>query len=235
MPATIGWLPLIWPGHGVSPNADPDRDYTVEAYAEIIRDLVDGLGLEAPIVFGWSLGGYAALEYAAQGNPLKALAICGTSPINKYPDDMPRGYIATPHMELAGKRFHSPHEKRAYALHTIGRNTPDEPLARQSVWRTDGMAREQVFAKLKTVDWPRQMRLMRNGTVPFAMINGPTDPFINHDYCGALAYANIWTGAPQNVGEAGHAPFLEDPETFNAMFREFLNWVEADVEVGKIA
>ncbi|MEX3010300.1 alpha/beta fold hydrolase [Hoeflea sp. TYP-13] len=223
------------PGHGVSPNADPEEDYSVEAYAEIIRDLVGRLNLNDPIVFGWSLGGYAALEYAAQGNPIKALAICGTSPVNKFPDDMPRGYIPTPHMELAGKRFHSPHEKRAYATHTIGENTPAEPLARRAVWRTDGLAREQVFAKLKTVDWPRQMRVLREGKIPFAMINGPADPFINHEYCRELSYANIWLGAPQNIGTAGHAPFLEEPEMFNSVFRDFLSWAEKDVEIQKIA
>ncbi|MCP4319159.1 MAG: alpha/beta fold hydrolase [Hyphomicrobiales bacterium] len=57
------------PGHGVSPNGNPDEDYAVEAYAEIIRNLVDSLDLKTPIVFGWSLGGYAALEYAARGTP----------------------------------------------------------------------------------------------------------------------------------------------------------------------
>ncbi len=210
------------PGHGVSPNGDPEDDYNVEAYAEIVHDLVETLDLGVPAIFGWSLGGYVALEYAAAGFPIASLAICGTSPINKFPDDMPRGYIPTPHMELAGKRFHSPREKRNYALHTIGMPKGVEPLVWQAVWRTDGQAREQAFAKLKTVDWPRQMRVMRDGIVPFAMVNGPGDPFINHEYCKSLTYGHIWKGAPQDVGTAGHAPFLEDPETFNRMLRGFL-------------
>ena len=150
------------------------------------------------------------------------MAICGTSPINKFPDDMARGYIATPHMELAGKRFHSPHEKSQYATHTVGMKKGQEPLLWQAVWRTDGQAREQAFSKLKTINWPRQTRLMRDGTLPFAMINGPNDPFINHEYCRSFHYGNIWGGAAQNVGNAGHAPFLEDHKTFNSMFREFL-------------
>ncbi len=210
------------PGHGVSPNADPDADYSVEAFAEILRDLVDQLGLGRPAVFGWSLGGYVALEYAAQGHPIAGLAISGTSPITKFPDDMPRGYIPSPHMELAGKRFHSPYEKRNYATHTIGPDTPYEPLVWQAVWRTDGLAREQVFATLKTINWPRQMQLLRDGRVPFAMINGPSDPFINHAYCRTLTYGNIFGGAPRNVGTAGHAPFLEAPAAFNALFDRFL-------------
>ena len=157
------------PGHGVSPNGDPEDDYNVEAYAKIVHDVVEALDLGTP-------------------------AICGTPPINKFPDDMPRGYIATPHMELEGKRFHSPREKYNYATHTIGMPKGAEPLLWQAVWRTDGLAREQAFAKQKTSDWPRQMRVMRDGTVPFAMINGRGDPFINLAYCRSLTYGRIWNG-----------------------------------------
>ncbi len=214
------------PGHGVSPNADPEEDYSIEAYSEIACDIVEKLGLGKPVVFGWSLGGYVALEYAARGYPLSAVAICGTSPVGKFPEDMPRGYIATPHMELAGKRFHSPHEKANYAAHTIGMEKGAEPLVWQAVWRTDGLAREQAFSKLKTCNWPRQVRMLKEGKIPFAMINGPKDPFINHEYCRTFGYGHIWGGEPQNVAEAGHAPFLEDHETFNRMLREFLTWTK---------
>ncbi|MEM7299727.1 MAG: alpha/beta fold hydrolase [Pseudomonadota bacterium] len=215
------------PGHGVSTNGHPEDDYNVDAYADIAAEIVQQLGLGKPIVFGWSLGGYVGLEYVARGEPASGLAICGTSPVSKYPDDMPRGYIPTPHMELAGKRFHSPHEKRMYATHTIGMEKRLEPMVWDAVWRTDGLARQQAFAKLKTVDWPRQTRYLKEGDVPFAMINGPKDPFINHDYCRLFAYGSIWRGEPQNIDGAGHAPFLEDPAIFNAVFKAFVDEIRS--------
>ena len=212
------------PGHGVSSNGNPQDDYNLTAYAEIVRDLVDTLKLGSPIIFGWSLGGYIGLEYVAAGHPTSGLAICGTSPIAKFPDDIPRGYIPTPHMELASKRFYSPHEKQQYATHTIGMPKGKEPLLWKAVWRTDGLAREQVFSKMKTVNWPRQIKLMRDGTIPFAMINGPNDPFINHTYCAALNYGHMWMDRPQNIPDCGHAPFLENPTLFNREFHKFLGW-----------
>lgn len=219
------------PGHGVSPNGNPHEDYSLEAYAEIVCDLVDQLKLVKPVVFGWSLGGYIALEYAAAGNPHSAIAISGTSPIGKFPDDMPKGYISSPHMELAGKRFHSRHEKHNYASHTIGRGKDAELILWQAVWRTDGQAREQVFGKLKTVNWPRQVKFLRQGKIPFAMINGPGDPFINHAYCASFDYGNIWQGAPVSISKAGHAAFLEQPEAFNEAFNGFLTGVrDADTD-----
>lgn len=210
------------PGHGVSPNGDPDRDYNVVAYAQIVRDLVDRLKLGNPIVFGWSLGGYVALEYAAAGNPIAGLAISGTSPIRTYPDDLPKGYIPSPHMELASKRFHSPYEKGQYAAHTVGLPKRSEPLLWQAVWRTDGLAREQAFAKLKTTNWQRQVAVIRQGTVPFAQINGPKDPFINHDYCASPEFGTAYAPQPIVVPGVGHAPFLEGPDVFNAAFLQFL-------------
>ena len=210
------------PGHGVSPNADPERDYNLAAYARILRDLVDRLELGDPIVFGWSLGGYVALEYAAAGHPTKALAICGTSPIRTYPDDMPKAYIPSPHMELAGKRFHSPYEKLQYATHTVGMPKRSEPLLWQAVWRTDGQAREQAFAKLQTIDWRRQMRVAQGGQIPFAMINGTEDPFINHAYCASVEYRNAFSDGPALSEGAGHAPFLEDSDSFAEKFLMFV-------------
>ena len=210
------------PGHGVSPNANPEEDYNLSAYAQIVRDLVDRLKLGTPIVFGWSLGGYVALEYAASGHPIKSLAICGTSPVRKYPDDMPNGYIPSPHMELAGKRFHSPHEKNSYATHTVGLPRQTEPILWQAVWRTDGMARQQAFAKLQTTNWQRQIAVIKDGKIPFAMINGPKDPFINHDFCANREFGTAYAEQPILIHGAGHAPFLEDPDTFNRVFVEFI-------------
>lgn len=212
------------PGHGVSPNAHSETDYSLETYAHIAADIVDQLDLGTPVVFGWSLGGYVALEYAAQGHPLAALAICGTSPIGVFPDDMPRGYIASPHMELAGKRYLSPHESRVYGQKTVDFDGPEAGPVHRTVRRTDGRARQQVFSRLKTVNWPRQIAVLRNKALPFAMINGPEDPFINHDYCSAFTYANIWSGGPKNIAGGGHAPFFIQPESFNKAFAEFLEW-----------
>ncbi|MEM7521511.1 MAG: alpha/beta hydrolase, partial [Pseudomonadota bacterium] len=211
------------PGHGVSPNGDPDRDYSLAAYAQIMAELTDRLKLSRPYVFGWSLGGYVALEYAAAGHPIAALAICGTSPVRTFPDDMPKGYIPSPHMELAGKRFHSPHEKQQYATHTIGMPKGSEPIVWQAVWRTDGQAREQAFAKLKTTDWQRQIAVIQGRDIPFVMINGPKDPFINHTYCARPEFGTPYAAQPVLIDGAGHAPFLEDPGPFTRELDRFFS------------
>ena len=209
------------PGHGVSPNGRPDKDYGIEAYATIAADITKQLQLGKPFLLGWSLGGYVALEYAASGHPHCGLTISGTSPIATYPEDMSRAYQPTTHMELASIPIHSPSEKADYAWHTTQRSRKEAPFAWRAVWRTDGEARRQAFAGLQSVKWHQHMALVRTTNTPFFMINGPEDPFINHEYCAQIMHLHRGD-VIQLVDSAGHAPFLEKPEVFNETFKRIL-------------
>lgn len=214
------------PGHGVSDNADPERDYSVEAFADVAEDVLKALGAGTPHVFGWSLGGYIALELAARGTPVRALAISGTPPLRLVPEDVGRAYDATSHFVLAGRMFLSPSEKRDFATSTTGPKRPDTIHFHRAVRRTDGRARAYTLGKLQIVDWPRQMRFLRQGSVPFAILNGSDDPFLNHAYFRELKLEQ-WTGAPDDIPEGRHAPFLIKPSVFNEKLAAFLRAAES--------
>jgi len=210
------------PGHGVSANADPEKVYNVPAYAEIAEDVLDFYGVERPIVFGWSLGGYIALELAASGRAVRGVAIAGTPPLAVAPDDVGQAYDATSHFILAGKQYLSPMEMRNFATATAGEKTPGTAYLHEAVNRTDGRARFYMITKLMVVNWPRQMRMLREGAVPFAILNGSDDPFLNHGYIAGLTYGAIWTGQPHDIADGGHAPFVRKPDAFNTAFSAFI-------------
>ncbi|MEL6233005.1 MAG: alpha/beta fold hydrolase [Pseudomonadota bacterium] len=216
------------PGHGASANADPEESYNVPAYADVAEDVLAALGANRPTVLGWSLGGYVALELTARDPAAYAgLAITGTSPLNIVPEDFARGYDASSHVVLAGKQFFTPQEQRHFAGSATAPLSPDSAFLHANINRTDGRTRSYGITKLSVVDWPRQMRMLREGTIPFAVLNGSDDPFLDHGYIAGLAYGRIWTGAPHDIPQGAHAPFFNRPEAFNAAFAAFLDWARA--------
>ena len=214
------------PGHGVSENGDPERSYNVVAYAEVAEAVLRARGVARPVVFGWSLGGYVALELAARGRAtVRGLAICGTAPLTVVPDDFGSGYDAGPHLILAGKQYFSAAEARDYAGSATAPLSADSRFLHANLPRTDGRARSYMITKLTVVNWPRQRRMLRSGQLPFIVINGADDPFLNHDYIARLAAADGWPLVTIPGGR--HAPFFNTPDAFHAAFDGFLSTVDA--------
>jgi ABC-type branched-subunit amino acid transport system permease subunit/pimeloyl-ACP methyl ester carboxylesterase len=213
------------PGHGVSGNADPEAAYNIPAYADVAADVLAALGVERPVVLGWSLGGYVGLELTAR-DPARFAGLCltGTSPLNIVPGDFARGYDASSHLVLAGKQYFTAAEKRAYAGSATAPLTPDSAFLHANINRTDGRTRYYMITKLGVVDWPRQMRMLREGSLPLAILNGSDDPFLNHGYIADLDYGRIWTGMPHDIANGKHAPFFNEAQAFNRSFAEFMAW-----------
>lgn len=212
------------PGHGVSENADPESGYNVPAYADVAEDVLCDAGVKCPVVLGWSLGGYVGLELTARDPASYAgLAITGTSPLNIVPDDFARGYDPTSHLVLAGKQFFTAAEQDRFAESATAPWSEESAFLHRNINRTDGRTRYYMITKLPVVDWPRQMRMLRAGAIPFAILNGADDPFLDHAYIAGLPYGDIWSGAPHDIQEGAHAPFFNRAERFNAAFGRFLD------------
>ena len=217
------------PGHGVSGNADPETAYNVAAYADVAEDVLTAVGATKPVVLGWSLGGYVGLELTARDpGAYVGLCITGTSPLNVVPEDFARGYDASSHLVLAGKQYFTPAEQHAYASSATAPLSKASAFMHRNISRTDGRTRYYMITKLGVVDWPRQMRMLRDGVIPFAILNGSDDPFLNHEYIANLKYGLIWTDAPRDISDGKHAPFFNKADDFNDCLREFMTWAEGN-------
>ena len=211
------------PGHGVSDNGDPETTYNVIAYADIAEEVLDKLGVEKPFVVGWSLGGYNALELTSR-NPThySGVVTTGTSPLTVAPDDFANGHNAESHIVLAGKQYLTSAEAVTFASHATVPKSDKSAFLHNNLYRTDGRARYYMITKLTVVDWPRQMRMLSDGEIPVAVMNGDDDPFLNHEYIAGLPFGNIWKGQPTDIKGGRHAPFFNKPAAFNAELEAFM-------------
>ncbi len=57
-------IAVDWPGHGDSDPVDPAVEPSAPLFADVLEDVVDGLGLTRAVLIGNSVGGFAAARLA---------------------------------------------------------------------------------------------------------------------------------------------------------------------------
>lgn len=211
------------PGHGASEDArDPLESYKIGGYAALTEELLGKLGVERPLLVGWSLGGHVALEMIGRGFHATGVVISGTPPIQANLECLMSAFNIDPSAEnLTGKRDFTDADALAYATHTSGLDGGLDSHFLAMVKRTDGRAREIMFGSVVAGEPLDEQAIVASVTVPLAILNGAEDPFIKADYFDTLSYGSLWNGRAVRVEGAGHAPFLQAPGKFNALLADF--------------
>lgn len=214
---------LDLPGHGASDDAaTPASSYTFGGYAEAVEQLSAALGLERPLIFGWSLGGHIALEMIGRGFQASGVMISGTPPVKAEVESLMAGFNIDPDAEnLTGKRDFTHDDALAYATHTSAVDGALDPHLLAMCKRTDGRARETMFGSVAQGHALDEREIVAGMTVPLAIVNGTDDVFIRPDYFDTLSYGSLWQDGVVQLEGAAHAPFLQRPQEFNALLIKF--------------
>jgi pimeloyl-ACP methyl ester carboxylesterase len=232
-----GWEPLIPAlaerftviapdllGHGRS--AKPRADYSVAAYANGMRDLLDVLDVETATVVGHSLGGGVAAQFAYQyPERCERLVLVASGGVGPEVNPVLR-LASLPGADLALVTMQLPTSKLALrgVMEVLRRTGTDLGRDAQHLSRViDGMpdaAARGAFARTlrSVVDWRGQVVTMRDRAyltedVPVMLIWGDRDGVIpvRHAELAADAMSN----AELHVYEgAGHFPHHAEPERF---------------------
>ncbi|PHM73474.1 alpha/beta fold hydrolase [Xenorhabdus kozodoii] len=214
-------LALDLPGHGLSANAsEPRQTYSMPGYARTVIEVLEKIGINRVVVFGWSLGGHVGLEMLALYPKVVGLMICGTPPVSVGAENVALGF--RPGLGLAGKAEFTEEDVKNFVSDTYGANASDEPFIVDAVVRTDGLARQYMFEAFLSPQATNQKLLAETSEIPLAIVNGANDPYINFDYINGLNYRNLWKGEVFNLTGVGHAPFWEASALFNPKLVEFL-------------
>lgn len=222
--AGFGWLAVDLPGHGASADAaHPSEQYTIPSYAKVVAELCASLGIDAPLLCGWSLGGHIAIEMAAEQPDYSGIMIFGTPPVGPGMEHLESAFLPADVGDVTGAENPPKDRLEAYIAALYGSATSIPETLIQAGFRTDGRSRSTMFAHWASgVSGHDQREFVQTWRKPILMLHGADDVFISEDYFGGLDVPGDGAGATfQVIDGVGHAPFLEAPAAFNQCLIEF--------------
>jgi pimeloyl-ACP methyl ester carboxylesterase len=223
-------ITLDLPGHGKSQDAiDPQRTYTLPGYADAVIDVLRDLGISRAVFVGWSLGGHVALELMSRWDGAVAVAITGAPPARSGIEGLMEAFQPHPAFGLLSQPHLNDEQITLVADAMVGEL--HIPMLKQAIRRTDGRARQILFSSLAEGQAADERKLVETSHVPVAIIDGEHEPFASAAFLASVKFQALWRGAPVQIPQAGHAPFLDNPRSYNAQLGSFLR--EVDVQPAK--
>jgi pyruvate dehydrogenase E2 component (dihydrolipoamide acetyltransferase) len=212
---------LDWPGFGASDKPAPgDFAYSIQGYTEILSGWMESLGIARVVFVGNSVGAGAAVQYAA-AHPQRALGLLLVAPAGFTPPGIVRWtatrFLGTPGAlrALVGGFTSLYLGPTTDATQTVMNRQKERRAA------TDYAASIEAYAALwRSFDTPTAdlSAAAREVTAPAMVVRGALDPIItaaDAQRAAAALGANTGKRALEvALPNAGHLPFLQEPERF---------------------
>src|SRR4051794_14146008 len=220
-------------GHGAS--AKPTGDYSLGAYASLLRDLMLTLGHDSATVVGHSLGGGVAMQIAYQFPELvDRLGLVSSGGLGREVSiflraaTLPGAELVLP--LLASRPVLATGEAVARAVGRLGLRLGAAlgEIASGFASRAEQGARSAFVHTARSVIAPggqrvdARDRLYLSEAVPSLLVWGENDPIIPAVH-GVRAH-ELMPGSRLELFEgAGHFPHLDDPLRFTGVLRDFID------------
>ena len=213
-------IALDWPGHGDSDPLDAATGPSAPLFADVLEDVVDGLGLSRAVLIGNSVGGFAAARLAIT----RPEFVAGLILVNSG------GFVSWNPLSRAFCRVMSiPAAWRAAPLFIRSYMKAKTDSDREIV--------ERAIAKARTEDGVRTaIGLWRSFATPEHDLRGRADALSaptlivwgKRDFAPLSAARNardVIRGSRLEILDTGHVVFSSDPQGFLAVTEPFLESV----------
>jgi pimeloyl-ACP methyl ester carboxylesterase len=243
--SSASWVPLMRPladrftviapdllGHGESDK--PRADYSVAAFANGMRDLLDVLGIDRATVVGHSLGGGVAAQLTYQHpTRVERLALVGSGGVAREVNPFLR-LASTPLADAFLPLLRFPPAKLAAVagIEVLRRTGADlgrdaEELSRVLDALPEVATRGAFSRTLRSVvDWRGQVVTMLDRSylaeaMPVLLVWGGHDGVIPVHH-GLIAHENMPGSRLEVFADAGHFPHHTDPDRFVELLCDFI-------------
>ena len=214
---------LDFRGHGQSPPA-PDG-HTVPQYARDVRALCERLGLERPVLVGWSMGSLVAWDYLAQfaADPRVAgVAIVSQGPSDLTQSDWPHGIADTAALRewVEALQADTPGFLAAFLPELFKEPLADDETA-TLLAAIAGIApgtATSILVDQTLADYRSQIAAL---DVPHLLVWGADEKV--GQLAAAAWLADTLPASELHVFEdSGHCPMYEEPARFNALLADWI-------------
>lgn len=221
------FIAMDLPGHGNSDKAhDPENTYTVSGYADVAIEVIKKLGLEKPVVVGWSLGGHVGLNIIQKSQKIAGLLIIGTPPINISMEGFKEGFLPLPLFQTLFTQMEFTREEASTFMSGSGFDTDKNTFIVDAAQKTDGIARPTLVGSMAKGIGGDQKAIVETDDTPLCVVQGANDQGINNQYIREkVNYKNLFNRKVYEVKDSGHAVFWQKPDEFNAILSQFLTHV----------
>jgi pimeloyl-ACP methyl ester carboxylesterase len=209
-------------GHGDS--SKPQNGHTVPHYARDLQRFIEVLGLERPVLLGWSMGGFVAYEYIRQFGTggLAALIAVDESASDFKWDGFPHGLADLPTLHSLMSDVQEDHE--AFIRHLVPEMFHNDQDPSDVEWMVDECLKLPI-GPLSAILFDQTVQDYREAVksvdIPTLILWGRHDELLPasgaDDLKQRIPHAEVVM-----FEDSGHCPFLEETEKFNGAVEQFM-------------
>jgi pimeloyl-ACP methyl ester carboxylesterase len=215
-------IAVDWPGHGESDPVDSPMEAGAPLFADVLEDVVDGLGLSGAVLIGNSVGGFAAARLAINRPECVAgLVLVNTGGFVPL-TPMVRSFCrvlgtpavfrrAVPLFVRGYMKARTDHDRRIVERATAVAKTPEGIRTGAALWRSFATPEHDLRDRAGEL------------SVPTLIVWGKKDIAIPLR-AGRATHGAI-AGSRLEIFDTGHVVFSSDPDGFLAVAEPFLESV----------
>lgn len=211
-------------GHG---RSDTSSDITIDIFARDIKELIDKLEMNKPVLAGWSMGGAVAMEYIKQfgEDNVSGLIFIETSPMvmdeNGWRGTLLRGNYSREQLTKDLRMMEL--DWMSFAESFVRDMSPklDESSLKLAIERLSGNRPEvmsSVWSSLMSKDY---RSILHSIDIPVLVINGSDSTFYDPESGKDIA-SMIPNGCFELIKNAGHLVVMEKPVELSKLIKQFI-------------